>query len=118
MWTAVVIDPVQGDDGLTGDFMLAVGWYRRGEFGDDGAFSQNRIYGIGFLKNAALPHMVSYPKTGFRLSERLQIPLKRRRWDSNPRIMDLQSIALATWPRRLILRNLGKGCGSVKIGRI
>ena len=37
---------------------------------------------------------------------------ERRRWDSNPRIMDLQSIALAAWPRRLllILRNLEKDC--------
>ena len=26
---------------------------------------------------------------------------QRRRWDSNPRIKDLQSFALATWPRRL-----------------
>ena len=32
--------------------------------------------------------------------------------------MDLQSIALATWPRRLVLRNLEKGWRSVKIGRI
>jgi hypothetical protein len=27
---------------------------------------------------------------------------ERRRWESNPRIMDLQSTALATWLRRLI----------------
>ena len=59
--TDIVIDPVQGDDGLIRDFVVAVGWDRRGEFGDDGAFFQNRIYGFGFLKNAALPHMASYP---------------------------------------------------------
>lgn len=33
---------------------------------------------------------------------------QRRRWDSNPRIKDLQSFALATWPRRLHVLRAGQ----------
>lgn len=47
---------------------------------------------------------------------------KRRRADSNRRIMDLQSIALATWPRRLITESrsadrLCRSCVSNRLGR-